>query len=72
MVKQCFRYNQSTGELEYQDCIQTINIWTDDGDRVEDWGYSDGTGAFYFIDDRLYWRDETAHEGDNCVFVKFD
>lgn len=64
-------YNSSTEELEYENGTSYEKIYTEDGDSVEDLGYVDGTGKFYFTEDgHLYWQDDVEDAGARCLFEK--
>ena len=58
------------GQLRYENArcyIRTYSSETDFTDSVE---YENGTGTFTLNSAyEIMWDDETAHAGDNCVFV---
>ncbi|MBQ9708747.1 MAG: hypothetical protein IJV66_06150 [Firmicutes bacterium] len=62
-------YNESTGELDYSNCIRTTNVSDDQGNVDGEEVYTDGTGSFSYENGTVLWYDDKEQAGEGCEFV---
>lgn len=60
-------------ELRYENAKCYIRTYTSETEFTDAVEYENGTGSFTLNSaNEIMWDDETAHAGDNCVFVNVD
>ena len=61
------------GQLRYENARCYVRTYTSETDFTDAVEYENGTGTFTLNSvNEIMWDDETAHAGDDCVFVSVD
>ena len=60
------------GVLTYTDCVKTVEVLGEDGQRSSETQYSDGSGKLSFNNEteRLTWKDEKEDVAKDLSFEK--
>ena len=62
-------YDPETGVVEYENCVNAISEYTNEGEETKTVNYENGTGRFLFRDGNLTWEDDQENIADGMVFT---
>jgi len=63
-------FNDTTGELTYQDCTRTTITFDEEGNETDEVHYRNGTGKFLYNNGELTWQSDNDDYVDQCVFIR--
>ena len=63
-------FNDTTGELTYQDCTRTTITFDEEGNETDEVHYRNGTGKFLYNNGELTWQSDNDDYVDQCVFIQ--